>query len=263
MPLSPELKRLPGIAASFYRAGLMSELVVGMVRGEAGRSMVEDARKLMKELAVQTEVSLSGLENIPKEGGSMIVFNHPNMEVLLPAMMELVIGIFDNSGQQIKLAMGSEIPMTTANFNEKTSLPGSIKLLERFHRLYSENIISVPTAEDRKDFLIGRTVAVRKMMRAFQEKNIVVISPEGHVEKDGSISPIDTYHEGSGKLAILATRLGVPTVPVAIWAEGKKEVQVLIGKPFFISTGEADLAAVEAMFEVAKYMPEELRGPFK
>jgi len=163
MPLSPELKRLPRIAASFYRAGLMGELVAGMVKGEEGRSMVEDARRLRTELESDSMVSFSGLENIPREGGAVIVFNHPNMEILLPAMLELFVRIYDNNGQQVKLVIGSEIPMTTKNYNEKTALPVSVLLLERFHRLYSKNIISVPTSENRKDFLSGRTMAVRKI----------------------------------------------------------------------------------------------------
>lgn len=262
MPLSPELSRLPGFAASFYRAGLFGEMVTGIIKGESGRSLVTDARKLMKELERKSQVEISGLENIPKEGGSMIVFNHPNMDILLPAMLELCIQVFDLNGQQVKLAMGSEIPMTTTNFNEKTALPGSILLLKRFHQMYSDNIISVPTAEKRKDYLTGRMSAVRKMMRAFKEKNIVIISPEGHVEKEGRISPVETYHDGSGKLAILATKMGIPTVPVAVWEEGKT-IQVVVGEPFFMTTEESDLVAVEAMFEVAKYLPPELRGPFE
>ena len=262
MPLSPELRRLPGIAASFYRAGILNELVTGMIKGETGRSLVEDARKLLWELETKTKVNFSGFENISKDTGCLIVFNHPNMDVLLPAMLELFVQIYDVNGQQVKLAMGSEIPMMTANFNEKISLPGSVILLKRFHRLYSENIISVPTAGNRKDFLTGRAVAVRKMMRAFKEGDIVVVSPEGHVEKGGSISPAETYHDGSGKLAILASKMGIPTVPVAVWEETPKMVEVVVGKPFFITTEEASLASTEAMYEVSKYMPKELRGPF-
>lgn len=262
MPLSPELSRLPGFAASFYRAGLMGELVVGMVKGENGRDLVEDARRLMKELETKSMIIVSGVENIPSEGGSLIVFNHPNIEVLLPALLKLFVQIFDTSGQQIRLAMTSEITMTMANYNEKTAFPGSALLMERFHRLYSKNIISVPNTTDRKDYLSGRVTAVRQMMRALTTKELVFISPEGNIERNGVLLPVETYQEGAGKLAILATKMGIPTVPVAVWEEGKT-IQVVVGTPFFMTTEEADLAAVEAMFEVAKYLPPELRGPFK
>ncbi len=262
MPLSPELARLPRIAASFYKAGLLQELVWGIVTGETGRDMVEDAEKLLVQLEKQSKVDLHGLENIPAESGCLIVFNHPNMEILLPAMLELFVGIFENNGKQVRLAMGSEIPMTTKNFNEKTALPGSVWLLERFHGMYSNNIISVPTAEGRKDFLSGRTIAVRKMMRAFKDHNIVAISPEGHVEKNGEVSPVETYHDGSGKMAMMATKMGIPTVPVSVWGS-EKEMSVVVGRPFFITAETANLAAVEAMYHVSLNLPEELRGPFR
>lgn len=261
MPLSPELSRLPGFAASFYRAGLFGEMVAGVIKGETGRSLVEDARRLMKDLERKSQVEIFGLENIPSEGGSLIVFNHPNMEVLLPALLKLFVQIFDTSGQQIKLAMTSEITMTMANYNEKTAFPGSALLMERFHHLYSKNIISVPNTTDRKDYLSGRVTAVRQMMRALTTKELVFISPEGNIERNGVLLPVEIYQEGAGKLAILATKMGIPTVPMAVWEEGKT-IQVVVGEPFFMTTEEASLASTEAMYEVSKYLPKELRGPF-
>lgn len=263
MPLAPELGKIPPIIRTFYRAGLVKELVDGMVEGETGRDLVEDARRLLRVLENEHHVDLWGIENVPRESGCLIVFNHPNMDVLLPAMMKLIVEIYENNGQQIKLVMGSEIPMTTENFVGKSAVPGSISLLRRFHQMYSNNIISVPNTEDRKDFVTGRTVAVRKIMRAFKENDIVVISPEGHVEDGGVISRANTYHDGSGKLAVLATKVGIPTVPVAIWGEGNKEIEVMVGQPFLISTANSNLAAIEAMAKIAQIMPEELRGPFK
>jgi 1-acyl-sn-glycerol-3-phosphate acyltransferase len=262
MPLAPELATLPEMIGSFHRAGLIKELVVGMMKGEKGRDMVADAKRLMKELETKNSVNVYGLENIPKESGCLIVFNHPNMDVLLPAMLELMIDIHEQNDQQIRLAMGSEIPMITKDFNDKTAVPGSIALLRQFHQLYENNIISVPTAENRKDYLTGRAMAVRKMIRAFKQKDVVVISPEGHVEINNSISPADSYHDGSGKLAVLATRMGIPTVPVAIWG-GNGKIEVNVGRPFFLRTEESDLVAIEAMSEIARIMPEELRGPFR
>ncbi|KKT40008.1 hypothetical protein A3K29_01315 [Candidatus Collierbacteria bacterium RIFOXYB2_FULL_46_14] len=263
MPLAPELGKLPEIVGSFYRAGLIKELIDGMLRGETGRDIVSDAKRLLRELESENQVNLMGLENMPRNVGCLIVFNHPNMDTLLPAMLKLIVGINENSGQQMKLAMGSEIPMTTENYVGKRAVPGSVSLLKRFHQMYSNNIISVPNTEDRKDFVSGRTVAVRKIMRAFKENSIVVISPEGHVEDEGVISRVDTYHDGSGKLAVLATKVGISTVPVAIWEEDDKEIEVRVGQPFLISTFESNLAAIEAMSKIAQIMPEKLRGPFK
>lgn len=225
--------------------------------------MVADARKLLQELEKENKVYIYGTENIPKDTGCLLVFNHPNMDVLLQAMLKLIVVINETTGQQARLAMGSEIPMTTSNFNDKSAVPGSIWLLKHFHRLYSENIISVPTAETRKDYLTGRAGAVRRIMKAIQEKDVMMISPEGHVEINNEISPVDSYHDGSGKLALLAARMGIPTVPVAIWGEAKGEVNVNIGKPFMMEGGDPNMAAVRAMSEIARCMPEELRGPFR
>lgn len=109
---------------------------------------------------------------------------------------------------------------------------------------------------------MGRAVAVRKIMRSFEEKAIVFISPEGHVEADGAISPLDTYHEGSGKLAMFATRMNIPTVPVGVWVDETKRIHASVGKPFFVSAPTPKLASVELMREVANSMPVRLRGPF-
>lgn len=67
MPLSPELRRLPGIAASFYKAGLLNELMVGMMKGEMGRNMVEDARKLITELIAVWSDGKRGIEVVVGE----------------------------------------------------------------------------------------------------------------------------------------------------------------------------------------------------
>lgn len=261
MPISQELSRLPSVAASFYRAGLMGELIGSMAKGETDRDLVVDARKLIQELHKHHDVSITGLDRIPKDTGCLIVFNHPNINTLIPAMLGVMVGIYDRTGKQTRLAMGSEITLTSANFNEKSALPGSVWFLKRFHKMYSKNIISVPTAQNRSDFLSGRTIAIRKMMRTFSDRDIVCISPEGHVEKDGVISPVNTYHDGSGKLAMLATKMDIPIVPISIWAEHKK-ISVQIGKPFFTHAAEAGEAATDLMRHIAASMPHNLRGPF-
>ncbi len=261
MPVSAELSRLPGIAASFYRAGLMREMVVAMLRGETGRDLIEDARKILSEMEKESKIEITGLENMP-ESGAVIVFNHPNNNLIIPAILDLSVKVFDRTKQRIKLTIASEITMLSNKLNEKVALPGSPTLLNRVYGLYPDQIIPIPTAENRKDYLTGRAIAIRKILRSFKDRNLIAISPEGHIEKGGCISPTETFHEGSGKIAILATKMGIPTVPMAIWEEEKK-IQVIIGQPFYITAQESDLAAVEAMFEVSKYLPPDLRGPFK
>ena len=60
--------------------------------------------------------------------------------------------------------MASEIVLS-GKFNDKAALPGSIQFITRFHSLYPENIISTPTVESRKDFISGRAIAAKNMIK--------------------------------------------------------------------------------------------------
>jgi len=117
----------------------------------------------------------------------------------------MMVRMNEENGRNVILPMASEIPMT-AKFNEKSSLPGSIWLLKKLQSLYPDTIVPVPTAQHRHDFLSGRTVAMRKIMRGLTGGGMVLISPEGHTEVDGVMSPVETYHEGSGRLILLHRR---------------------------------------------------------
>jgi len=301
MPIAPELKKLPEIIGKFNRAGMTSELINALIKEETNRDLVEDARRLMVEFGGDKLVNIQGLENIPrktgclvvfnhpnmdvllpallslmvkvhdngghtptiKKTGCLVVFNHPNMDVLLPALLSLMVKVHDNGGHTPTILMGGEIPLL-AKFNDTYPLPGSIKLINKFHRLYPENIISVPISTKRKDYHSGRFLAIRKTMIALKNGNMVVVSPEGHVEKDNVISPIDTLHSGSGGLSIMASNLGIPVVPVGIWEMHKGEqAHVNIGKPFFVKTKDKEEAVCELMYRVSQVMPEKFRGQFE
>lgn len=262
MPIAPELKKLPEIIGKFNRAGMTSELINALIREETNRDLVDDARRLLVEFGGDELVDIQGLENIPKKTGCLVVFNHPNMDVLLPAMLSLMVKVHDNGGHTPTILMGGEIPLL-AKFNDTYPLPGSIKLINRFHRLYPENIISVPISTKRKDYHSGRFLAIRKTITALKNGNMVVVSPEGHVEKDNVISPIDTLHSGSGGLSIMASNLGIPVIPVGIWGMSKGEqAHVNIGKPFFVKTKDKEEAVCELMYRVAQVMPEKFHGQF-
>jgi len=42
-----------------------------------------------------------------------------------------------------------------------------------------------------------------------------------------------------------------------------EEMNVLIGEPVWVNEQKPDLAVIEAMYTVARLLPEELRGPFR
>lgn len=262
MSISPETRKIPEIIGRFNRAGLTGELIGALVKGKTGRNLIEDARRLMVEYRGDELVDVRGIGNIPKDSGCLMVFNHPNMDVLLPAMLTLIVKVHDENGHIPTMLMGAEIPLF-GKFNETYPLPGSISLINRFHRLYRENIISVPMSTTRKDYHSGRFAAARKAMAALRDGSMVMIAPEGHVEMDNSISPIDSLHSGSGGLSIIASRVGIPAVPIGIWETQKGgSIRVNIGVPFTIGTNDGKEAVCELMSRVAQVMPQELRGPF-
>ena len=261
MPLSPELKYFPMITGKFITSGLLPEVVASLVSRKPERDFVADARRLVSEFKKDRNITIEGLEKIPK--GGIIFFNHPNMDVLMPGMLDLIVRLHETSEINVSLVMASEI-MIAASFNDKQAIPGSVKFMERFHKMYYPNIISAPTVTGRKDFLNGRAVAVRKIMNTVSNGNLVIISPEGHIEKGNEISPISTFHSGSGALGRFATKLGIPGIQVAFWSMGPKfDILVRIGDPFWVDLDDDNLATDEIMRRVARLMPVELRGPYK
>lgn len=262
MPLSPEITTIPGMIGSFTRAGLTLELIAALTKGQKGRSMVEDSRRLMEQFEKESPVKINGIENFPLQTSSLLVFNHPNMDVLLPAILELVIKIHDLKGAKTKIMMGSEIPLF-GKFNETSPLPGSIAFIQRFHNLYSDNIISVPMSKGRKDYESGRFMALRNAVNALKRGDTILVSPEGHVEEENRISHISTFHKGSGGLTLIAGRIGIPTVPVGIWREkGDSLINLSVGTPYLPNITDELKASALAMYQISKVLPNNLRGPF-
>lgn len=262
MSLAPELATIGGIAGKFNRAGLVGEMITGMIRGEMGRDLVDDARRLVAEYGGDEYVRVSGLENIPKGHGGLIVFNHPNSDILFPAVLSLMVKVYDFGGHQPVFLMGEEIPMTQV-FNKINPVPGSITLIRRFQHLYSKNIIGVPVSQSRKDYLSGRSLALGKAMVTLEAGGVVFVSPEGHVEIENTISPVETFHAGTGRMAMRASAIGVGVVPVGIWEqEDRKKIQVQIGGSFVIE-GAGSIGVVRELMErIANELPEQFRGPF-
>lgn len=260
MPFSPELGVMPEIASKFFRSGVAQEILLSLYKGDENRNLVEDGRRVVAEFKKVETICIHGLENI--KSGALVTFNHPNNDFMFPGFLDLVVNIHDRLKRDVKLVMASEI-MLFANLNDKKEFPGSIKFMERFHRMYGGSIISTPTVESRKDFVTGRAVAVRKILRELTAGNIIAISPEGHIENDGVISPPETFHPGSGAIARLATRSGIPTVPVGVWGwHDPKKIFVRVG-PAYFPKGENDKEAVnDIMAHIASLMPFNLRGPF-
>jgi hypothetical protein len=199
------------------------------------------------------------MNNVPD--GGIIAFNHPKNDILLPAVFKLITNIKEYKSKNVVLVTGSEV-ILSAKLNDKTAVPGSVRFMKRLHSLYPDNIISTPTVEKREDFVTGRAIAARKIIRNLKCGNLIAIAPEGHTEENEVISPIDSYHHGTGVLAKLASMMGKPVVPAGIMRVNQKDVSLCIGEPFFITEANNDDAAITIMREVARMLPRQLRGPF-
>lgn len=260
MLLAPELATIRGIAEKFREAGLVGEMIVGMARVKE-RNLIDDARRLLVEYGGDEFVEVSGLENIREKGGGLMVINHPNSDILVPAILNLMVWVYDQTGHEPVFLMGEEIPLTQV-FNKIYPLPGSVQLIRRFQHLYSGNIIPVPVSRSRKDYRYGRIRAFDKAMEILDSGGVVIISPEGHVEIGNTISPVETFHAGTGRMAIAASMNGVDILPVGIWGEDGKTIRVQIGEPFRIEEESGIEAVNEVMGRIANELPERFRGPF-
>lgn len=259
MALAPELATIRGIAGKFMSAGLVGEMILGMARGES-RDLIDDARRLVAEYGGDEFVRISGLENIHEGQGGLIVINHPNSDVLVPAILNLIVKVYDYAGQRPVFLMGNEIPLTQV-FNKIYPVPGSIALIRRFQHLYSDNIIPVPIFHSRSDYRVGRAAAFDKAIAVLESGGVVIISPEGHVEIGNTISPVETFHAGTGRLGIAVSTIGIDILPVGIWSEDEK-VRVQIGEPFQIDDVDGVSAVQKLMGRIANELPPQFRGPF-
>ena len=259
MSISKEVFRLPGIVNKFTKAGLTLEISRDLMLGKNDRNIITDAEKLLPKFLKEVSINFEGEENLQASG--LIAFNHPSSNVVLPAFLSLIVKVKELTGKDVSLLMASEITLTS-NLNDKIPIPGSIFFMKRFHNLYGNKIISSPTVTFRKDYLSGRAVATRKVIKHLHNNEIVAIAPEGHVEINNEISPPESFHEGSGFLARMATKNGQPIIPIGIWKENDV-VNLKIGKSVNILSEDNVQATKDLMKYIAENLPEKYRGPFK
>jgi 1-acyl-sn-glycerol-3-phosphate acyltransferase len=186
--------------------------------------------------------SISGLENVPKTGGAIVMINHINFWDPLVVMPSL--------GRDV-------IPMTKVEAWESAMRP----LVEYYG--------AIPVHRGAVD-----TSAVRSATEALNEGYLVLISPEGTRSPNGALQ---RAQEG---LAFLATRTSAPILPVAIQgtpgiigglkALKRARVHVTVGPMFTLDTqGQKATREVlarltdDAMRRLAALLPPEMRGVYR
>lgn len=244
--ISPEFRTVPGLIEQLGSGYVLPNILADiLLQRNSPRDFLDDAGRI----ALQNEVIVDGLENIPRSGGVLLVFNHPYLTTLLPALMNLAVGINNEIGRKdFTLVMASEFRLS-GNHDDR-HLPGSPAFFRGFGKLYPENIILVPQKKSRRDYDSGRVNAGTNIIRALLNGRIVAISPEGQIEKDGVVLDVHEYQSGAGKIAKWAIKKAMFIVPIGIWKDQVEELHTKIGQPLKIQSKNDQEVLREIMSEV-------------
>jgi 1-acyl-sn-glycerol-3-phosphate acyltransferase len=211
----------------------------------ANPKRVRVTRWMMRRLAdillmyTTLKVKVSGLEYVPTTGSTIVVFNH--VTLFDPAVVGLVIKNRD------------AVPLTKIELS---------KSLATSWMIWGWNCIPVQRGE------VDRT-ALRRALELLKTEDMLLISPEGHRNKDGLRNP----KEGT---ALLANQGNAIILPVGVSGTEhvmsnlkrfrRTPVVANIGRPFRLkSTVNRKLyqqATDEIMYQIATLTTPELRGEY-
>lgn len=207
------------------------------------RVFLRGVTKLLTFLLLRAEVG--GLENFPRHGPALIVFNH--------------LGDAD-----------AVLMMATLPFKSPVEGIGKIELNEHWlvgPVFRAHGIIWVHRGQpDRK--------ALRAALDALAERRMVMLAPEGRQSVIGGLE------EGNAGAAFLALKSGAPIVPVAMTGTENSHiyghlkqwkrapVTLKVGKPFFLPQHADRQKTLQEgtqliMETLASLLPESYRGKFK
>ena len=203
---------------------------------------IRAAIRLVAALTIGSNLVVSGLENVPRSGGLLVVANHSAMldAILLPAY----------------LPRGDSWSMAKSEFFQRG--PVLAFLFRAFH--------SFPVVRESAD-----RAALKRGLQVMKEGGVLILYPEGKV----SWGAMQAALPGAGFLARAA---GVPVLPVALvgthevmpqgrWWPRRLPVEIRFGKPISFPTGEgrpSHGATTEVMMRaIAELLPERLRGPYQ
>jgi hypothetical protein len=255
MPIAPEIWQAPGIIYRFGRSGLLGDFVRATF---LGRPLARDWATDGRQLAEVFPAEVLGVENIPEEGGCLLLANHPRIDVALIAIYQLAAKLEEKTNRELAFVMAGELALW-GDF----SFPWLQVLLSRYQALYPRTIIPVTTIKSRPGYRSGRLQATERARRALQTGRALLLTPEAQTEEGNVILPKKVYRYGAGGLVKEAGELGTALVPLAIWKDPGRRTMIRVGAPFLVDQGLTNReAVVEAMGKVAALMPNELRGPF-
>lgn len=187
---------------------------------------------------------VEGREHFPKEGPYIVAVNHLHW-------MDIPV---------IFVILPHEVATFAAEKWERHWFVGTLL------RVFGHAIFVQRGEPDRR--------AITRAIRWLQAGGVLGIAPEGTRSRTGALQP------GKPGTAYLATRTGVPVVPVAIWGQEKfwrevrhfrrPRVYVRIGEPLYLPAAarrakgpELDLYTEQIMLRIAEMLPEAYRGVYR
>lgn len=189
-------------------------------------------------------VHVDGLENYPRTGPYIIAINHLHW-------MDIPV---------LFITLRHEVATFAAEKWEKHWFVGG--LLKTFgHAIFVQR-----GEADRR--------ALMKALDWLKRGGVLGIAPEGTRSRSGELQP------GKPGVAYLATRTGVPVVPVAMWGHEKfwrevrhlrrPHVHVRVGPPMILAGtpnrakgSQLDAYTEEIMLTIARMLPERYRGVYR
>ncbi len=193
--------------------------------------------------AVFSSLTVTGLENVPREGGLLVVSNHLRM---------------------------SDIPLLAAGIPRKLVFVGKQELWKSFtFRTLGNWYECFPV-----DRTTANTRALKHSVQIIRDGGALVIFPEGRRSMEGNLQ---SGHDGAALIALWA---GYPILPVAVtgtdhadgckWLWRRPKLTVTIGKPFRLAAAERGQArehltasTERIMRSIAELLPEAYRGGYK
>jgi 1-acyl-sn-glycerol-3-phosphate acyltransferase len=187
-------------------------------------------------------LEITGIDNLPKTGPAIVAINHTGFldPVLLSSVPERKI-----------------ISMSKAENLKHPILGPLLRTFDGF-----------PVHRGKAD-----RQALTTSLQILRAGGLLLLAPEGTRSPDGKLQP------GYDGLALIATKSGVPIVPVGLDGTDqfkgnvrrlkRTRVRMTFGRPFYVRTqakrpSRQDLSAItgEVMYQIAALLPPERRGAY-
>ncbi len=189
-------------------------------------------------------VHVEGAENYPKQGPYIVALNHLHW-------MDIPV---------LFIVLPHEVATFAAEKWENHWFVGPLL------RLFGHAIFVQRGEADRK--------AIMAALQWLQNGGVLGIAPEGTRSRTGALQ------QGKPGVAYLASRTGVPIVPVAMWGHEtfwrdlrhfrRPEVHIRVGKPFVLpgtpnraKGPQLDAYTEQIMLALARMLPEKYRGVYR